>query len=105
MSWMPQIASQCRRLLLVMVVLAAYALADARKPVINPVPEYPEIARRMNITGTVRTEIVIAADGTIKSVRVLGGHPLLVDAVQKALKRWKYAPGGSETTIQVDFKF
>lgn len=36
-----------------------------RKPVANPDPEYPEIARRMNITGTVRMEIVIAADGTI----------------------------------------
>jgi len=104
-SWAQRIAGKCFRLLPVIALLAAGALADARKPVANPNPEYPEIARRMNITGTVKTEIVIAADGTIKTVKVLGGHPLLVDAVQKALKRWKYAPAPAETTIQVDFKF
>jgi outer membrane biosynthesis protein TonB len=48
---------------------------------------------------------VIAADGTIKSAKVLGGHPVLADAVQKALKKWKYAPGTSETTMELDFRF
>lgn len=91
--------------LLLLIALALPTFADTRKPVVNPDPEYPEIARRMNITGTVKLEIVIATDGSIKSVKVLGGHPLLVDAVQKALKKWKYAPGSAESTIQVDFKF
>lgn len=86
-------------------LFAAHAAADTRKPVANPDPEYPEIARRMNISGTVKVELVIAPDGTIKSAKVLGGHPLLADAVQKALKKWKFAPGVSETTMQVDFKF
>ena len=104
-SWMRRTADKCFRFLPVLVLLVAYGLADTRKPVANPDPEYPEIARRMNITGTVRMEIVIAADGTIKSVKVVGGHPVLVDAVEKALKKWKYAPAGSETTMQLDFKF
>jgi len=104
-SWKQHITRWCMRLLPLMALLAALAWADTRKPVVNPDPEYPEIARRMNITGTVKIEIVVAADGTIKSVKILGGHPLLVDAVQKALKRWKYAPAGSETTMQLDFKF
>jgi len=104
-SWMQRSAGKCFRLLPVLVLLVAHGLADTRKPVASPDPEYPEIARRMNITGTVRMEIVIAADGTIKSVKVVGGHPLLVDAVEKALKKWKYAPAGSETTMQLDFKF
>jgi protein TonB len=86
-------------------LLAVPAMADTRKPVANPNPEYPEIARRMNLSGTVRVELVIAADGTIKSAKVLGGHPVLADAVQRALKRWKYAPAATETTIEVDFKF
>jgi TonB family protein len=104
-NWMQRFTHRCLRLLPLMALLAAHALADTRKPVANPDPDYPEIARRMNITGTVKIEIVVAADGTIKSMKVMGGHPLLVDAVQKALKRWKYAPGGSETTMQLDFKF
>ena len=104
-SWMQRLARQGRALLPVVLLLVGSVAADTRKPVANPDPEYPEIARRMNITGTVKTEIVISPEGTVKSVKVLGGHPLLVDAVQKALKRWKYAPTGSETTIQLDFKF
>jgi len=104
-SWMQRLARKRRGLLPVVLLLVGSVAADTRKPVANPDPEYPEIARRMNITGTVKTEIVISPEGTIKSVKVLGGHPLLVDAVQKALKRWKYAPTGSETTIQLDFKF
>jgi TonB family protein len=90
---------------LAIVLFTAHAAADARKPVANPNPEYPEIAKRMNISGTVKVEIVIAADGSIKSATVLGGHPLLADAVQKALKKWKYAPAASETTMLLDFKF
>src|SRR3954452_23062894 len=87
------------------LLLAGMAVADTRRPTSSPDPEYPEIARRMSINGVVKMEIVVGVDGTIKSTKVLGGHPLLVDAVQKALKKWKYAPSPSETTIQVDFKF
>ena len=104
-SWTRRFAVKCFQFVLAGALLSALAAADSRKPVANPDPEYPEIARRMNISGTVKVEIVIAADGTIKSAKVLGGHPLLADAVQKALKRWKYAPGAAETTMQLDFKF
>jgi TonB family protein len=104
-SWRRRFARTTWLLGLAIALLAAYAAADTRKPVMNPNPEYPEIARRMNINGTVKVELVIAADGTIKSAKVLGGHPVLADAVQRALQKWKYAPGPSETTMQLDFKF
>ena len=104
-SWRRRFARKTLLLGLALALFVAHAAADTRKPVVNPDPEYPEIAKRMNISGTVKVELVIAADGTIKSAKVLGGHPLLADAVQKALKKWKYAPGASETTMQLDFKF
>ena len=59
---MRRTADKCFRFLPVLVLLVAHGLADTRKPVANPDPEYPEIARRMNIIGTVRMEIVIAAE-------------------------------------------
>jgi len=104
-SWARRFACRALQLVLASTLLTAHAAADTRKPVANPNPEYPEIARRMNISGTVKVELVIAADGTILSAKVLGGHPLLADAVQKALRKWKYAPGAGETTMQLDFKF
>jgi TonB family protein len=104
-SWTRRFARKGLQLALAGALLAACAAADTRKPVVNPDPEYPEIARRMNLNGTVRVELVIAADGTIKSAKVMGGHPVLADAVQKALKKWKYAPATAETTLQLEFKF
>lgn len=96
---------KCFQLLLAGALLVTLAVADNRKATVSPDPEYPEIARRMNISGTVKVEVVIAIDGTIKSAKVLGGHPILADAVQKALKKWKFAPAATETTLELNFKF
>lgn len=79
--------------------------AGARKALMNPTPEYPPIARRMSISGTVKVEINIASDGTIKETKVLGGHPILAEAVLQALKKWKYAPANEDTTLELEFRF
>jgi TonB family protein len=68
-------------------------------------PVYPDIARRMNITGTVKVAVVVAPNGNIKSTKVMGGHPLLVTAAVDALKKWKFEPASDETTGTVEFKF
>jgi TonB family protein len=68
-------------------------------------PTYPEIARRMNIHGKVKLEITIAPDGTVKNIRCMGGHPLLVTASQDAVAKWKYEAGPKETTLLVEVNF
>jgi TonB family protein len=78
---------------------------ESRKVLSNPAPVYPEIAKKLLLTGVVKVQIVIAPDGKIKSTKVVGGHPLLVKAVEDALKDWKYAPASSETTTQLEFNF
>jgi TonB family protein len=76
-----------------------------RKVISNPTPNYPELARKVHLAGVVKVQVVIATDGKIKTVRVIGGHPLLVDAVQETLRSWKYAPANSETTTNLAFNF
>jgi len=76
-----------------------------RRVISNPTPVYPELARKVHVAGVVKVQVVIAADGKIKDVKVIGGHPLLVDSVQETLKNWKYAPGASETTTTLAFNF
>ena len=78
---------------------------DGRKVLSNPVPAYPEVARRMHLTGTVKVQIVIGADGRIKEKNFIGGHPVLVSAVEETLKNWKYAPASGETSTQLEFNF
>ncbi len=66
---------------------------------------YPELARRMNVSGKVKIEVVVSPDGRVKSTRVVGGHPLLVQACQDAVKEWKFVPAPEETTLVVEFEF
>src|SRR2546429_7922492 len=76
-----------------------------RKVKTKTAPLYPELARRMNVSGKVKIEVVIAPDGRVKSTRVVGGHPLLVQACQDAVKEWKFVPAPEETTQVVEFEF
>lgn len=68
-------------------------------------PEYPALARQMNVTGKVKIEATIAADGHIISTRVVGGSPLLVNAALDALKKWRFEPGPKDTTEVIEFEF
>ena len=68
-------------------------------------PVYPEIAKRMSIIGTVKVEVVVAPNGTVKSTKVIGGHPVLVDCAVEAVKKWRYETAPEETTQIVEFKF
>src|SRR5712691_6295460 len=66
---------------------------------------YPELARRMNVTGKVKIEVVIAANGHVKSTHVIGGHPLLVNPAVDAVKEWKFVAASEETTQIVEIAF
>jgi len=77
----------------------------SRKAKIKAAPEYPDLARRSHITGTVRILVVVAPDGSIRDSKVLGGHPVLVNAAMEALKKWKFEPANEETSGTVEFKF
>jgi TonB family protein len=78
---------------------------EARKRLSSSQPIYPELARRMGLSGAVKIELTVGADGEIKKSKVLGGHPLLAEAALAALRDWKYERGTSECTIEVEFKF
>ena len=68
-------------------------------------PVYPELARRMNVSGKVKIEVIITPDGHVRSTRVVGGHPLLVQSCQDAVKEWKFLPAAEETTQIIEFDF
>ena len=68
-------------------------------------PVYPELARKMNITGTVKVEVVVAPNGAVKDARVVGGHPVLANAALDAVKKWRFEPASTESTGIIDFKF
>ena len=68
-------------------------------------PSYPELARKMNIAGTVKIEVTVAPNGTVKDARIVGGHPVLAGAALEAAKKWRFEPSSGESSGVIDFKF
>jgi protein TonB len=77
----------------------------SRKAKTKVAPIYPDVARRMNVSGTVRLSVVVAPNGTVRSSKVIGGHPVLVNAAMDAMKQWKFEPAPTESSGIVEFKF
>ena len=59
----------------------------------------------MAVSGSVKVQLTVAPNGSVKSWKVIGGHPLLVDAAVDAVKRWKYEAAADESVELVEFKF
>jgi TonB family protein len=66
---------------------------------------YPELARRMNITGVVKVQVTVSANGTIKNAKLVGGHPVLANAALDAIRKWRFETGPEESTGIVEFRF
>ena len=75
-------------------------------------PVYPPNAMLNYITGDVRAEFVVGADGKVGEVKVISGPKALRDAAIEALRKYEYAPGtqggrpiAARTTATVKFWF
>ena len=73
-------------------------------------PEYPSLARQARIQGSVILQALIGKDGSVQNLRVISGHPMLVQAAMEAVKQWRYKPyylNGEpvevETQVNVNF--
>lgn len=73
-------------------------------------PAYPPLARQAGIEGKVVFRAVISAQGLIRSLELVSGHPLLVRAAREAVSQWRYRPtllNGEpcevDTVIEVNF--
>jgi TonB family protein len=78
---------------------------STRKVVNRVVPAYPPLARTMNLRGVVKIDAVVGSNGALKAVSVKGGHPVLVQAAQNALQKWRWEPSGHETHEPIEFVF
>jgi TonB family protein len=65
-------------------------------------PLYPDVARQMHITGTVRLEATVGPDGKVRDTRVVGGSPMLAQEATNAVRKWKYEEAPKETVEVVE---
>jgi periplasmic protein TonB len=73
-------------------------------------PQYPAVARTIHLQGTVYLRAIIATDGTVRQLEVVGGNQILANAALQAVRQWRYQPtrlNGEpvevETLITVNF--
>ena len=102
-----------QRLVVFFLLFSCFAIAlhaqktekPARKLLVKTTPDYPWDLRRSHIGGLVRLNLVIAPNGAVDRVTVLGGNPILAETASKAVKKWKYVPADTETNQQVEVEF
>jgi TonB family protein len=80
--------------------------ADSQRKIVERVePDYPEIARKMQIRGAVKLKVWIRANGSVTRVEYLGGHPLLGESAVKAVQKWKFEVAPDDSTMLIEVKF
>ena len=84
----------------------AWGQAEITRQAKNKVtPIYPDLAKRMNITGMVKVLITVLPNGTVKEAKLVGGHPVLANAALDAVRKWRFEAGPEESTGIVEFRF
>jgi TonB family protein len=87
-------------------VCAQSSEVEEKRPVKRLVqPIVPDFATKLNLAGTVKIEVTIAPDGTVKRTRIVGGHPVLASAAESAAQKSTFQPGPKETVEVIEFKF
>ncbi len=76
-----------------------------RKVVTRVEPDYPPVLRMRQIGGTVRLEVKVTPKGTVESVKLLGGNPILGESAFAAVKKWKFVPADTSTTTTISLEF
>jgi len=85
--------------------LAQKAEKPERKIIVSVKPVYPDLLRRAQVGGLVRLKATVLPNGTVSDIEIVGGNPILAERAVDAVKKWKYAPGPSQTIEDVSLSF
>jgi len=77
----------------------------SRRIVARATPIYPDLARRINLEGTVKLRVKVAPNGSVKSVEAVGGNPVLVKAAEDSIYKFRWIPAQEESVELVEMKF
>jgi len=86
-------------------LVAQAPVKTARKVVVRVEPDYPDFFRNGHFEARVVAEATVLPNGNVSSVEIKGGNPMFARYAEKALMKWKYAPGPAQTVEQVVFNF
>jgi len=81
------------------------AQESSRKVIARTAPSYPELAKKMHLSGKVKLEVVISPAGSVTSAKLVGGNPVFESNALEAVKQWKFesAAGVTKSVITLEF--
>jgi TonB family protein len=86
--------------------VASLHAADADRPVKSRVaPVYPELAKRMRISGVVIVAATVTPDGAVSATKTVSGNKMLAGAAEEAVHKWKFVSASAESTVDVSVNF
>ena len=88
-----------------LVVVASPAQESSRKVVARAAPTYPELAKKMHLTGKVKVEVDVNPAGAVTSAKMVGGNPVFETAAIQAVKQWKFEPAPAATNSVIVLEF
>ncbi|MGD0730040.1 MAG: energy transducer TonB [Terracidiphilus sp.] len=96
---------QSAALALVIALAMPARAADDRTIKDRVTPAYPEIAKRLKITGAVTIEATVEADGRVSAVKTISGTTMLSRAAEDAVRKWTFQPGPGKSIVLVQINF
>ena len=92
-------------LLFMMFVTCTIAMAEGRHVEKRVAPVYPELARRMHISGSVKVSATVATDGSVTDAKATSGNQMLTSAAEEAVKKWRFSQAESASSEVVEVTF
>jgi TonB family protein len=96
---------QVAALALVVTLAMPARAADERAIKTRVAPTYPEIAKRMRISGVVRLAVTVDPEGKVTGVKPVSGNTMLTAAAEDAVRKWRFEPGPGVSTVEVSLSF
>jgi len=91
--------------LMLVMALAMQGRAEERAVKARVAPVYPEIAKRMRVTGQVRLDVTVDAAGMVTDVKTVSGNRMLSTAAEEAVHKWRFVPGPGPSTVSLNINF
>ena len=90
---------------LIFIAITSSAQDAARKVTARTSPSYPELAKKMHLSGKVKVEVSINPAGSVISAKLVGGNPVFESSAVEAVKQWKFEPAATVTKTVIVLEF
>lgn len=88
-----------------LIAVASPAQESSRKVVARAAPTYPDLAKKMHLSGKVKIEVEVNPAGTVISAKMVGGNPVFETAAIQAVKQWKFEAAQATTKGVITLEF